>query len=127
MVQAIEDGYVQRLISEEAARVQRLIESGERKIVGVNCYESDEPRPSVAGMELDEAARAKQAQRLADVRRTRDAAAVTSTLAALRTASQGTDNLMPYLIDCVKAYCTVQEITDELRDVWGVYKEPIVF
>lgn len=127
MVQAIEDGYVQRLISEEAARVQRLIESGERRIVGVNCYESDEQRPSVAGLELDEAARAKQAQRLAEVRRTRDMAAVRSTLAALRTASQGTDNLMPSLIDCVKAYCTVQEITDTLKDVWGEYKEPIVF
>ena len=72
MVQCIEDGYVQRLIADESAAVQRKIDSGERVIVGVNRYESDQPAPELAPPEMDEAGRKVQLDRLAEVRRTRN-------------------------------------------------------
>jgi methylmalonyl-CoA mutase N-terminal domain/subunit len=76
---------------------------------------------------MDEAGRQMQLDRLTEVRRTRNSRAVLRTLQALRSASQGQANLMPLLIDCVEEYCTVGEITKELKDVWGEYQQPSVF
>jgi methylmalonyl-CoA mutase N-terminal domain/subunit len=127
MVRCIEDGYVQRLIADESAAVQRKIDSGERVIVGVNRYESDQPAPALQPPEMDEEARKLQLDRLAEVRRTRNSRAALSVLASLRAAAEGDANLMPHLIDCVEEYCTVGEITKELKDVWGEYQQPTVF
>jgi methylmalonyl-CoA mutase N-terminal domain/subunit len=127
MVRCIEDGYVQRLIADESAAVQRKVDRGERVIVGVNKYESDQPAPTLQPPEMDEVARKLQLDRLAEVRRTRNRRAAREALGRLRTAAVGDTNLMPPLIDCVEEYCTVGEITRELKDVWGEYQQPTVF
>jgi methylmalonyl-CoA mutase N-terminal domain/subunit len=128
MVQAIEEGYLQGLISEEAFRIEQAIRSGERKIVGVNTFQTDEEPPDVGGYELDEKGRARQLERLAEVKRTRSAADVKATLAALsKAAARDDENLMPYLVDCAKAYCTVGEMVDELKELWGEFQQPVVF
>ncbi len=127
MVQAIEDGYVQGLIADESAAVQRKIDSGERVIVGVNKYQSHEDASALVPPAMDEAARQHQLDRLAEVKRTRNTRAALGALKDLRHAAQGEANLMPHLIECVEEYCTVGEITKELKDVWGEYQQPLVF
>jgi methylmalonyl-CoA mutase N-terminal domain/subunit len=127
MVKCIEDGYVQRLIADESAAVQRKIQSGERAIIGVNRYQTDEPAPALQPPAMDEAARKVQLDRLAEVRRTRNTRDALAALARLRSAARGDDNLMPYLVDSVECYCTVGEITSELKDVWGEYQPSTVF
>jgi methylmalonyl-CoA mutase, N-terminal domain len=127
MVRCIEDGYVQRLIADESAAVQRKVDNGERVIVGVNRYASEQPAPALAPPEMDDAARKLQLDRLAEVRRTRNTRAAMAALAQLRDAAAGDANLMPHLIECVEEYCTVGEITKELKDVWGEYQQPTVF
>jgi methylmalonyl-CoA mutase N-terminal domain/subunit len=128
MVKAVEEGYLQRLISEEAFRVHQAIASGDRAIVGVNLFESDEAAPEVEGYEMDEQARTRQLERLAEVKRSRSADDVRATLEALRTAAGRDDeNLMPRLVDCAKAYCTVGEMVDVLKDEWGEFQQPAVF
>jgi methylmalonyl-CoA mutase N-terminal domain/subunit len=127
MVRCIEDGYVQRLIADESAAMQRKIDTGERVIVGVNRYESDQPAPDLVPPVMDDAARKVQLDRLAEVHRTRNSRAALAALSELRTAALGDDNLMPRLVECVEQYCTVGEITNELKDVWGEYQQPTVF
>jgi methylmalonyl-CoA mutase N-terminal domain/subunit len=128
MVKAIEGGYLQRLIADEAFRVQKAVASGERAIVGVNRFQTEEPPPEVEGYELDERGRARQLERLAEVKRSRSAADVRSALAVLgRAAGQKDVNLMPLLIDCANAYCTVGEMVDVLKQQWGEFQQPAVF
>jgi methylmalonyl-CoA mutase N-terminal domain/subunit len=128
MVQAVEDGYLQRLISDEALRVHRAVASGERTIVGVNRFRTDEEPPEVEGYEMDESGRARQLERLAEVKRTRSAAEVRATLGALGDAAARDDvNLMPLLVDCAHASCTVGEMVDVLKDRWGEFQQPTVF
>jgi methylmalonyl-CoA mutase, N-terminal domain len=127
MVKAVEEGYLQRLISEEAFRVQAGIASGDRTVVGVNRFETEEEPPEVEGYEMDEKARIRQLERLADVKRSRSAADVRDTLAALDAAAGGSGNLMPLLVDCAKAYCTVGEMVAVLKDRWGEFRQPAVF
>lgn len=127
MVRAIEDGYLQGLIADEAYRAQRDVESGERIVVGVNRFMSPEPPADIATYEPDAAGRATQLTRLAKVKADRDPAAVRTTLAALSRAADGTDNLMPPLIDCANAYCTLGEMVAALTAVWGEFRQPVVF
>ena len=128
MVKAIEDGYLQRLISEEAFRVEQAMRSAERAIVGVNKFRVDEDQPEIDGYELDEKGRTRQLERLAEVKRSRSAVDVRTTLSALATAAdRDDDNLMPYLVDCAKAYCTVGEMVDVLKERWGEFQQPVVF
>ena len=128
MVRAIEDGYVQGLIADEAWRAQRAMEQGERPIVGVNVFTTDEPRPDIQIYGLDEAGRQRQLDRLAEVKRTRDGTAARRALRNLEAAAgQDGVNLMPLLIEAVEAYCTVGEIVNTLKGVWGEYRQPVVF
>ena len=127
MVRAIEDGYLQGLIADEAYRLHNEIESGERPIVGVNRFVSDEPPPDLATYELDPEGRDRQLKRLADVKASRDAGAARTCLAELARAAEGTENLMPRLIDCANAYCTVGEMVSTLKAVWGEFQQPVVF
>ena len=127
MVHAIEDGYLQGLIADQAYRVHQEIESGELPIVGVNRFVSDELPPEIATYELDAEGRDTQLKRLSQVKAERDSAAVGSTLAALSRAAEGTDNLMHKLIDCANAYCTVGEMVSALKAVWGEFQQPVVF
>jgi methylmalonyl-CoA mutase N-terminal domain/subunit len=128
MVTAVEEGYLHRLIAEEAFRVQRAISSGGREIVGVNRFQTDGAAPEVEGYELDEAGRARQLERLAEVKRARSDTEVRLSLDALGTAAARDDvNLMPLLVDAAKAYCTVGEMVDVLKDQWGEFQQPAVF
>ena len=128
MVRAIEDGILQRLISEEAFRVEQATRSGERTVVGVNKFQTDDEPPEVEGYELDEKGRIRQLERLADVKRSRSAADVKAALGALSAAAAKDDeNLMPLLVDCAKVYCTVGEMVDVLKDQWGEFQQPVVF
>src|SRR5437764_1456671 len=99
MVRAIEDGVLQRMISEEAFRVDQAVRSGERTVVGVNTFETDERPPETEGYELDEKGRIRQLERLAEVKRTRSAADVKVTLGALSAAAaKDSENLVPLLV-----------------------------
>jgi methylmalonyl-CoA mutase N-terminal domain/subunit len=128
MVQAIEEGYLQRLISEEAHRVHQVVTSGERAVVGVNRFQTEEDPPEVDSYEMDEKARLRQLERLAEMKASRSAADVQATLAALSAAAAKDDvNLMPLLVDCAKAYCTVGEMVEVLKEQWGEFQQPVVF
>jgi len=126
MIAAIERGYPQREIAESAYRAQQAIESKEQIIVGVNDFIEDGGE-GIGTLYIDEAAEKRQLARLAEVRARRDEAAVRRTLAALREGAAGGANTMPLLIDAARAYATVGEMCDALREVWGEYVEtPVV-
>ncbi|MGI8872925.1 MAG: acyl-CoA mutase large subunit family protein [Egibacteraceae bacterium] len=126
MVACIESGWVQSEISAEAYRQQRRIESGERPVVGVNVFQRDAEPLDVEYYQTAPEDIARQRERLARVRAERDDAAVDKGLRALSDGAQGGANLMPLLIDCVKAYCTVGEMTSALREVFGEFRQPLV-
>jgi methylmalonyl-CoA mutase, N-terminal domain len=123
MVRAVEQGAIQREIAHEAFRQQKLIEAGEKVVVGVNRFAKPE-EPQLALYEPDPRIRDRQVARLAEVKRRRDGDQVRRTLDELRTAARGTRNLMPPLLACVKAYCTVGEMNGVLLDVFGRFQEP---
>ncbi|MEZ3164210.1 methylmalonyl-CoA mutase family protein [Halorubrum sp. RMP-47] len=121
MLEAVESGWVQRQIQDVAFERQQEIEEGERIIVGVNEFEVDE-EPEMDLEEVDPDQEQNQRERLEAVKAERDDGAVDEALAGLREAAQGTENVMPHIVDAVKAYATVQEISDVLRDEFGEYK-----
>ncbi|HEY4688821.1 MAG TPA: methylmalonyl-CoA mutase family protein [Anaerolineae bacterium] len=125
VIKAIEAGYFQREIAESAFRYQREIDTRQRTLVGVNDYVQDEPI-AIPLLAMDPEGQRRQAARLQALRRERDNEKVTGALAALREAATGTANLMPFILNAVKAYATLQEITDVFRDVFGVYQEPAI-
>ncbi|MBE1535520.1 methylmalonyl-CoA mutase family protein [Actinomadura algeriensis] len=127
MVRAIEDGYLQGLIADEAYTLHQEMEAGTKPIVGVNRFVSDEPPPELATYELDREGRERQLERLAKVKADRDDAAVRARLADLSRAAEGDANLMHPLIDCAAAYCTVGEMVAALKAVWGEFQQPVVF
>ena len=126
MVEAIERGFPQREIAESSYRFQQSVERGEKTIVGVNDFvQADEPPIEI--LYIDESAADTQLAKLAKLRETRDHGAVSRSLDALRAAARTTENLMPRILDAVRAYATVGEMCDALRDVWGEYEEvPII-
>src|SRR5579884_2426611 len=126
VIAGIENGFFQREIAESAYRYQQQIDRKERIIVGVNAYtEAEEVPPEI--LEIDPRWEREHLARLARVRGERDGKQVADRLAALRRAAEGTDNLMPTILDCVRAYCTLGEISDTLRSVFGEYREvPII-
>jgi len=124
-VAAIESGYVQTEIQEAAVRQQREIESGERVVVGVNKFRSDEePEPTIfrVNTELSRG----QMERLRRVRETRDGAKAAAALRTLGETARGDEHLMPGILDAVRAYATLGEICGELRKAWGEYRAPTV-
>ena len=126
MVAAIEKGFPQREIQDASYEYQKAIERKEKIIVGVNEFVM-ENEPPIEVLFIDEAVTGQQIERLRNVRETRDNARVRATLTALREAAAANDvNMMPCVLDCVRAYATLGEICDELRSVYGVYEEPTV-
>ncbi len=123
VIPAIEKGFFQSEISDAAYRYQREIDAGERKIVGVNAYAEKKPL-SIPILEMDPKGYERQVARLAEVRKTRDAGHVGQTLDKLHIAAQGTENTMPYLMECVHAYATLGEIIQVMKEVFGTYEEP---
>jgi methylmalonyl-CoA mutase N-terminal domain/subunit len=125
VIKAIEAGYFQREIAEAAFRYQREIDAQQRVIVGVNEYVQDEPL-TIPILAMDPDGERRQIVRLQELRRTRNNERVDAALNALREAARGSANMMPCILDAVKAYATLQEITDVLRKVFGVYQEPVI-
>ncbi len=123
MVDAVEAGYPQREISTSAYRLQQEIDSGERVVVGVNRYQQEEEVP-IPTLRVDDRVQKDQCEALARVKQQRDSQKVAQCLAAVRAAAEGTDNLMPPMIEAAKAYCSEQEICDVLRDVFGQFQDP---
>jgi methylmalonyl-CoA mutase N-terminal domain/subunit len=121
MVAAIERGYPQREIAEASYQYQMAVDRKEKIIVGVNDYVADE-KP-IDTLQIDETVAHRQSARLKKLRADRSGAEVERRLAALRNAAAGTDNLMPHLYEAVKAYATLGEICDAMREVFGVYEE----
>jgi methylmalonyl-CoA mutase N-terminal domain/subunit len=125
VIPAIRNGYFQREIADAAYRYQQEIDGGARGIVGVNKYVVDAPL-EVPILEMDVEGEARHLARLNRVRQTRDNPKAEQALAALRQAAAGDANLMPALLDCVRAYATIGEMCDVLREVFGVYQETVV-
>ncbi|HDI42729.1 MAG TPA: methylmalonyl-CoA mutase, partial [Candidatus Bathyarchaeota archaeon] len=125
-VEAIEKGYIQREIAESAYRYQKEVEEKKRIIVGVNKFVMEEEVP-VEILKVDPAVRERQIARLRRLRAERDAARLKDALNALRRAAEGEENLMPYVLEAVKAKATLGEICDVLRDVFGEYRAPTIF
>jgi methylmalonyl-CoA mutase N-terminal domain/subunit len=122
MVAAVEAGFPQREIAESSYRFQQSVERKDKIIVGVNGYvDADEPPFPI--LYIDDQTSDMQLIRLAELKRTRDNARVATTLDALKGAARGAGNTMYPLLDCVRAYATVGEMCDALREVWGEYEE----
>ena len=121
---AIDQGFYQREISDAAYQYQQQVDSNERVIVGVNGYNATNEEMRIPILAMDPQGYERQVGRLNKLRQERDNERVGQTLAALRQAAAGTENTMPYLLDAVKAYATLGEITDVLREVFGTYEEP---
>ena len=122
IIRAIEEGYPQREIADSAYQWQREVDSGERKIVGVNSFrkERDEPIPT---LKIDDELVHHQVERLNSVKRNRSQREVQEKLRAVEDACRGDKNLMHPVLDAVKAYCTLGEVCDVFRKVWGAYRE----
>jgi methylmalonyl-CoA mutase N-terminal domain/subunit len=122
MVAAIEHGFPQREIADSAYRFQQAVERHERIVVGVNQFVVEEDR-GVPILSIDEAAAARQIERLRALRRDRDNGRVRQALGDLKRAAEGTANTMIPLVEAARAYATVGEMCDALREVWGEYEE----
>lgn len=119
-LEATRKGWFQRAIAQGAYREQCAVESGDQVVVGVNRFQVEEQQP-IPVFKLDPKAAEKQIGKLQALRARRDNAAVEATLARLRVACAGTGNVMPMVVDCVRAYATVGEISQVWREVFGEY------
>src|SRR6187401_3013614 len=126
MVEAIERGYPQKEIAEASYQFQQAVERREKVIVGVNDFVQTDEKP-IEILYIDDSTAETQLARLVELKQTRDNERVQRSLDGLRAAARGRDNTMPLVLDCVRAYATVGEMCDALRDVWGEYEEvPII-
>ncbi|WP_416901147.1 acyl-CoA mutase large subunit family protein [Micromonospora echinospora] len=121
VVDAIEAGFQKREIEQSAYRMAQEIDSGERVVVGLNRFRIDEEEP-YEPLRVDPAIEAAQAERLATLRRSRDAAAVERSLADLRAAAEGTQNVLHPMREALRSRATVGEVCGTLREVWGTYR-----
>ena len=126
VIPAIEKGWFQKEIAAAAYAYQREIDSGERKIVGVNAHTVDEP-VEIPMLEMDPKGFERQCARLARLRKQRDTKKHTAALDAVQKAAEGDDNLMPHFITAVRADATLGELCEVLRGVFGEYREPSEF
>ena len=120
MLRAIESGWVQRHIQEAAYRFQQEVERGERTVVGVNDFVLEDETPPEL-LKIDDGPEKAQLAKLKRVKAERDGPAVEAKLAALRKAARGKENVLPFILDAVKAYATLGEICNTLRAEWGEY------
>lgn len=118
---AIEKGFIQREIQDSAYRYQREIEKGERVVVGMNKFQVEEEPPKNL-LRVDPAVRVSQIERLKELRAERDNGKVKDILNKVKERAKGIDNLMPDIVDAVRAYATLGEICDALREVFGEYQ-----
>ena len=126
MVAAIEHGYPQREIADAAYRYQLMDDRGEKTVVGVNKYVMTDERP-LPILKIDDAIEREQVERVGQVKAARDAAKVERRLKQLAEVCRNGGNVMPVLVDAVKDYVSLGEISDVYRQVFGLYREPIIF
>jgi methylmalonyl-CoA mutase N-terminal domain/subunit len=126
MVEAVKRGYPQREVIDASYHYQRLLEKGEKRIVGVNCYQGNEELP-IPLLKIDKEVERKQVARTREVRRKRNAKRMISRIDALKDASLSRTNLMPVILDAVKDYVTLGEICDAFRETMGTYTDPAMY
>ncbi|HEX3628921.1 MAG TPA: methylmalonyl-CoA mutase family protein [Candidatus Dormibacteraeota bacterium] len=126
VLRCIENGFFQREIADAAFEFERKLEANERIIVGVNAYQDGEGG-EVPTLRIGPETEQDQVRRLQSLKGRRDNSSVANRLDELRAAARGSENLMPPLLACVKAYVTEGEIMGALKEVFGVYREPILF
>jgi methylmalonyl-CoA mutase, N-terminal domain len=127
VVRGLETGWLQRKISESAARQQWEIEQHRRVIVGVNDFVTDEPELRIELLKIAEETEREQGRRMAKMRAERDNKLVEKRLGGLRDAAKTSQNLMPFILDCARTYCTLYEIRAAMETVFGAYREPVFF
>ena len=127
VVKAIDMGFFQKEISDAAYRYQREIEKKTKIVVGVNEYVIPDEKIEIDLLKINPKVEEEQGKALKQLREERDNGAVHTALEKLRQAAEGTENLMPRILDCSRAYCTLGEMIEVLRTVFGVYKEPIIY
>jgi methylmalonyl-CoA mutase N-terminal domain/subunit len=127
VVRALETGWLQRKISESAARQQWEVEQRRRVIVGVNEFVTAEPALAIPTLKVGESVDRDQRARLARLRADRDAIACRRALDDLRQAASTDRNVFPFILDCARAYCTLYEIRAAMEAVFGAYREPVFF
>jgi methylmalonyl-CoA mutase, N-terminal domain len=125
-VAAIEKGFIQKEIGDSAYRYQREVEKGERIVVGLNKFQVKEEEKPTGLLVVDPAVGDRQEARLKELKSTRDQGTVQKALAELKTAAEGTDNLMPPILNAVTVLATLGEICDPLRAVWGEYEMTVM-
>ncbi|HYW70407.1 MAG TPA: methylmalonyl-CoA mutase family protein, partial [Pyrinomonadaceae bacterium] len=121
---AIESGYIQREIQNSAYEYQRAVETRDAIVVGVNQFQNND-ESKVKTLRVDPSVEQDQIERVRALRARRDADATAAALKALGEAAQGTENVLPRILDCVEAFATVGEISNTLRTVWGEYREAV--
>ena len=126
VIPAIKRGFFQKEIAKSAYRYQKEIDEQKRKVIGVNCYRAEE-EVSIPLLKIDEEGEKRHLARLRKVREERNQSKVEKALERLRKAAEGEENLMPYILEAVEAYATLGETCGVLREVFGEYKEPIIY
>jgi len=127
MVKAIEKGFPQLEISDAAYKYQKQIDAGEKTMIGINKYVQKDEQVNIPMTQINDSIEAEQLSRLAEVKRKRDGRKVAECLKDLTNACKKGDNVMPYCIEAVKNYATVQEVCDVYRDVYGEYRDPGIY
>jgi methylmalonyl-CoA mutase, N-terminal domain len=127
VVPGIQSGYFQREITRSAQRQQREIERGERVVVGVNEFAIEGEEIEIPLLRVTEEAESRQRERMAQMRRGRDEARVAATLLELRNAAERGENVIPAMLEAVRAYATLFEIRHSMEEVFGAYREPVFF
>ena len=125
VIPAIEASFFQKEIADSAFRYQQELEQKRRLMVGVNEFTVDDEEPMDI-LRIDPKLEGEQVARVKEVRRTRDQARCTKALASLRKAAAGTENMMPHILEAVRAYATEGEIMNTLIEVFGTYTEKAV-
>ncbi len=127
VVPGIEQGWFQQEIAGSSMRQQREVESADRVVVGVNHFLEGSEKLEIDTLKIDPGIEKRQVARMAEMRAERDGAAVERTLTALTEACRSDENVVPRILDCARAYCTLYEIRAAMEEVFGAYKEPVFF
>jgi methylmalonyl-CoA mutase, N-terminal domain len=122
IIRAVEEQYPQKEIGESAYRYQREVEQGDRLIVGVNAFKNEKDAP-IPLLKIEDHVHTEQVERLKALKARRNQGAVKTALAKVEAAARGSDNLMPPVLEAVKAFATLGEVSDVFRKVWGEYRE----
>ena len=127
VVPGIEQGWFQQEIAASAMRQQREVESGDRVVVGVNHFLEGSEKLEIDTLKIAPEVERRQVAQMAEMRASRDADTVAASLAALTEACRVDENVVPRILDCARAYCTLYEIRAAMEEVFGAYKEPVFF